>query len=413
MGSAEAKADFLGLVSPMLAGSRYAVSIVAVLAEIDSLTSGAEMRISRADAACLPASADWVSLVNGASEPNPFFEPWFFVPALSHLSDDRKIWLAEYREHGQLCGFYPMAVRDTYGRTPARHVGNWAHYQCFIGNPLIKAGSETAFWRHLLLALDREDWAAGFLSAAALPEHGPAHRGLIDAAQSLGRPCPVVHRQERALLSSDLQGPAYLEAYVRAKKRKEWRRLDNRLAELGEVRFETLRSSQDLKQWSAEFLALESGGWKGKDGAALDNSDATRRFFVAATEGALAAEKLDFQRLSLDGRPIAMLLNFMTPPGSWSFKIAYNEALSRFSPGVMIELRNLDRVLSDPVITWMDSCAVENHPMIDSLWAQRRAIVQVSVPLSGVRRLATYHLCRAAETASATLKSVMKIKRHA
>jgi hypothetical protein len=80
---------------------------------------------------------------------------------------------------------------------------------------------------------------------------------------------------------------------------------------------------------------------------------------------------------------------------------------------VMIELRNLARILDDiegdgPSIDWMDSCAVENHPMIDSLWAERRTIVQVSVPLKGIRRAVTWHLCRAAETASASLRRRIK-----
>ena len=62
-------------------------------------------------------------------------------------------------------------------------------------------------------------------------------------------------------------------------------------------------------------------------------------------------------------------------------------------------------VLGDPQLDWMDSCAVENHPMINSLWAQRRAIIQVSLPLAGAKRNAIYRACRAAETASARLRS--------
>ena len=101
-----------------------------------------------------------------------------------------------------------------------------------------------------------------------------------------------------------------------------------------------------------------------------------------------------------------MLINFRTPPGSWSFKIAYDESLARFSPGVLIELENLPRVLGDPQIDWMDSCAVENHPMINSLWAERRSIIQVSLPLAGAKRTAIYRACRAAEMASARLRNL-------
>ena len=46
-------------------------------------------------------------------------------------------------------------------------------------------------------------------------------------------------------------------------------------------------------------------------------------------------------RLDLDGKPLAMLVNFLTAPGSFSFKTAFDEAFSRYSPGVLIQLDNL------------------------------------------------------------------------
>ena len=91
-----------------------------------------------------------------------------------------------------------------------------------------------------------------------------------------------------------------------------------------------------------------------------------------------------------------MLINFLAPPGSFSFKIAYDEAYARFSPGVLLELDNLD-LLARGDIDWMDSCAAENHPMIDSLWGERRTIVRVSLPLAGARRRLSFAGWRAIE----------------
>jgi CelD/BcsL family acetyltransferase involved in cellulose biosynthesis len=363
----------------------------------------ATMQIALADPLRLPDEAAWADLADNACEPNPFFTPWFLKPALDHLSEGRKIWLATLSDGVRLHGLFPMAIRSHYGRMPAAHVGNWAHYQCFLGTPLIRAGMEADFWRALLLALDEAEWASGLLSITLLDPAGPVFGGLVEAAQSLGRPCPIVHRQQRALLQSDLTPEAYLEANVRGKKRKEWRRLENRLSELGAVEFSTFEGD-NLEQWCKDFLSLEAAGWKGDRGAALGNTPQTQRFFLDVMANAQAVGALDMQKLTLDGRPIAMLVNFMTPPGSWSFKIAHDEDLARYSPGVMIELRNMARVLGNPTLQWMDSCAVENHPMIDSLWAERREVVQVSVPLKGLRRSVTWHLCRAAETASAALR---------
>ncbi|MEV8367911.1 hypothetical protein, partial [Streptomyces niveus] len=54
-------------------------------------------------------------------------------------------------------------------------------------------------------------------------------------------------------------------------------------------------------------------------------------------------------------------------------------------------------------------CAVEDHPMIDSLWAQRRSVVRVSVPLSGWRRGAAFRLARAAEDAARAVKTFRRV----
>jgi CelD/BcsL family acetyltransferase involved in cellulose biosynthesis len=349
----------------------------------------------------------WARLASVASEPNAFAEHWFVTAALKYLSENREVRLAQvWAGDARLIGVIPLTHYSRYGRMPARHVSNWAHYQSFMGTPLIERGFEQAFWQALIMALDSSDWAAGFLSLTGLNEGGAVHRGLIDAAINLGREAPTVHRFERALLASESDAEVYLNTNMRGKKRKELRRLANRLRELGPVQFSVLSNAEELPKWCDDFLALEAAGWKGNEGAALANNATTANFLRVCLKGAHAADRLDFQRLDLDGRAIAMLINFRTPPGSWSFKIAYDESLARFSPGIMIELENLPRVLGDPHIEWMDSCAVENHPMINSLWAERRSIVQVSLPLAGAKRTAIYRACRAAETASARLRNL-------
>ena len=91
-----------------------------------------------------------------------------------------------------------------------------------------------------------------------------------------------------------------------------------------------------------------------------------------------------------------MLLNFVTPPGAFSFKTAIDEDYGRFSPGILLQIENY-RMLERADIAWTDSCAREFNEMINSLWQERRSIVRVSVPLSGARRRAVFALARTAE----------------
>lgn len=375
------------------------------------------------DAASLPAPAwaeihpartafdrlgpHWRDLAANASEPNAFAEPWFAAAALRHLepaSDMRmvEVWSGRGGEPS-LIGLLPLTILRGYARIPVSFTQNWLHAHSFLGAPLVRSGHEQDFWLAVLVALDGSQWARNFLHICKLVEHGPVHRALVSAAGQLGRPCDTVHRLERALLESDLSPLDYYERTVRKKKRKELKRLSARLGELGRVETRTLTAEEDLPGWCDAFLSLERSGWKGRGGSALGCSPSTEQFFREAIAGAFKAGKLDFLRLDLDGRSIAMLVNFLTPPGSFSFKIAFDEDYSRFSPGVLIQIENF-RVLAREEIGWMDSCAVEEHPMINSLWGERRPIVRVTIPLGAGLRQLMFRICRTIENGSAALR---------
>ncbi|WP_157218053.1 GNAT family N-acetyltransferase [Flavisphingomonas formosensis] len=354
-------------------------------------------------------AAAWDALAAAAAEPNIFSERWFVMAAIHHLplgstAHRLEIWDGEGAD-ARLVALLALASSRRYGRFPVRHVTNWRHYQSFLGTPLIVAGREREAWSAILDALGRLPWACNFLHIDGLVENGPVHRGLITAARAIGRTCDTVHRIERALLESALTPTAYYERTVRKKKRKELKRLATRLGELGAVRTRRLGPADALLDWIDVFLTLEQSGWKGKGGAALANMPDTEAFFREAVAGAHAAGRLEMLRLDLDDRPIAMLVNFLAPPGSFSFKIAFDEDYARFSPGVLVQIENY-RILDRPDIAWMDSCAVENHPMINSLWAERRAIVRVTTPLGAGRGTALFHLCRSAERVAAAARRI-------
>ncbi|MET0375961.1 MAG: GNAT family N-acetyltransferase [Rhizorhabdus sp.] len=347
----------------------------------------------------------WDDLAEDAAEPNAFGERWFVMAGIRHLAPVAGLRLVEIWRGERLIGLVPLCIGRRYGRISVRYTTNWLHHHSFLGTPLVRRGEERAFWSALLGELDRAGWAPAFLHLTALTEDGPVHRGLVAAAAALGRPCDIVHRFQRAQLDAGLSPQAYYEAHVRKKKRKELKRLFVRLAEMGEVRTSRLAKAEEVTGWCDDFLALERSGWKGWAGSALASKPDTAAFFCDVLADAFRAGRLDMLRIDVNGAAVAMLVNFLTPPGSFSFKIAFDEEFARFSPGVLIQVENL-QLLAREDIAWMDSCAVENHPMIDSLWAGRRPIIRVSVPLAGVRRRLVFRLCRAVEDAWAWLRRV-------
>lgn len=328
-------------------------------------------------------AAAWDRLAAEASEPNPFAERWCLQSALHLLDPERQARLVMVRDGGDgpVIGIMPVALATRYGRLPLRHVSGWAHPNHFHGAPLVRAGFESLFWSILLGWCDAAPWARTLLHVPRLTENGPLHRALVDVARVRGGDAEVVHREERALLDSDLSPADYWDAAVRAKKRKELRRQATRLAEEGAVRFRRWQRGEAIEPWIDAFLELEACGWKGRAGSALASHSDTQAWFRAILTGAAEAGRLDMRALDLDERPLAMLINFLAPPGGFSFKTAFDEDYARFSPGVLLQQANLD-LLDDPAIAWVDSCAAPGHPMIDGVWRERRALLWINAALS-------------------------------
>ncbi|QNO26451.1 GNAT family N-acetyltransferase [Sphingopyxis sp. OPL5] len=342
----------------------------------------------------------WDAVAAEASEPNPFAERWCLQSALHLLDPERLTRLVMVRDgaDGPVIGVMPLAPASHYGRLPFRHVTGWAHPNHFHGAPLVRAGFESLFWSILLGWCDAARWAKTLVHMPRLTEDGPLHRALVDIARGRGGEAEIVHREERALLESTLSPEDYWDGAVRAKKRKEHRRQANRLAEQGAVAFRRWSADEPVEPWIDAFLDLEARGWKGRAGSALASHGETEAWFRAILAGAAEAGRLDMRALDLDGRPLAMLVNFLCPPGGFSFKTAFDENYARFSPGVLLQQANLD-LLADDRVDWIDSCAAPGHPMIDSVWRERRALVWINVPLSGAGDRLRFSLLTKAERA--------------
>ncbi len=341
----------------------------------------------------------WSELAGQASEPNIFYEQWFLRPGLEQFDHHPDLclfllWAGE-PGHSPLLGLFPLGPASRFGRWPVPHVQNWMHHNCFLGTPLVRKGSEKIFWERLLTALDAKDWP-GFLHINGMTIGGPLDSALRAVSSDQKRRCDLVQSQARALLQSDLRSEAYYETTLRTKKRKDLRRQAKRLKEQGEVTYGHHLGAQGLDQWVDEFLQLEKAGWKGENGSALDSSPKTRAFFEQSVAGAAAAGQLERRDIRLDGKPLAMLVNFLSLPGGFGFKTAFDEQYSRFSPGVLLQIDNL-KFLDQPASRWIDSCAAQDHPMIDSLWSGRRHIGRFSIELKGVSRRAIFHGFRLGE----------------
>jgi CelD/BcsL family acetyltransferase involved in cellulose biosynthesis len=340
---------------------------------------------------------EWDALASWAAEPNPFFESWALLPALRALDPKDTVELLWVEGDGALVGLLPVRRERGYYGHPLPHMRSWVHANAFVGTPLVAKGCETAFWRAALEWADAYAGGSLFLHLAQVPLDGPVHAALVAELQRQKRRGAVVLREERALLASPSAAADYFEASLSGKKRKELRRQHNRLAEEGTLAFERRRDNDGIDAWIADFLALESQGWKGDAGSALASDPATAALFAGTMAEAARLGRLERLQLTLDGKPIAMLANLYAAPGAFSYKTAFDERYARFSPGVLLQRENL-ALLEDPAVRWCDSCAAAGHPMIDHIWRERRAMGRLSIAIGGPLRRLAFDAISAAET---------------
>ncbi len=325
----------------------------------------------------------WERIAKGACEPNVFALPWMVLPALVALDPQQKARLAMvHNDAGALIGVMPVATAPRLGRVPLQIVGDWCHPNSFLSPICIADGAEMAFWQALLPALAVVAPRARLVALNRVAEGSTVHQGLVTAAAQEHRPLVIEQQIVRAMLAPDCDAEAYWQAAVRPKKRKELRRQWKRLNELGAIGIDTLAADGDVGAWIDEFVALEASGWKGSAGSAIASAAATDGFFRSAIAAAHGAGALCFTALRLDGRAIAMLITLIDGNAGFSFKTAFDEDLARFSPGVLLQRESLD-ILAARKLDWIDSCAAQDHPMIDSLWRERRTILCLTMPMPG------------------------------
>ena len=189
----------------------------------------------------------------------------------------------------------------------------------------------------------------------------------------------VLRQWQRAVLRPRGTYEEWFEGNFDRKRRKEYRRLANRLSEQGTFEQLAFQCTEDSRPWAAEILSLEASGWKGKRGTALATDKELKTAFIDACQLLAASGKLRFWKLVLNGKAIASAYAIVEGDQAWLVKIAYDEAFAKFSPGVLLILHATEQLFAEPGLKLIDSCAIPGHPMIENIWRDRMEMADVMI----------------------------------
>jgi hypothetical protein len=224
------------------------------------------------------------------------------------------------------------------------------------------------------------DEHASVLRWATLPADTPFFATLTDWLEDNRLDFRVTKRVERPVLDAAADGrEAAFAEWLGGKRAREFRRCRRRLEELGRLVLRSLDGPHDAQAWIDAFFEIEQSGWKGRRGTALACSTAERRWFDAVTTRAAAEGRVLVYSLELDGRPVAMSVNYRAGGRIWCFKTAYDAALARYSPGAVLEYESSLAALADPTIDWLDACTGGDGGLMGALWRDRRPVVDLLI----------------------------------
>jgi CelD/BcsL family acetyltransferase involved in cellulose biosynthesis len=310
----------------------------------------------------------WQALAEDSAGSNPFFHPGFALPAIECLAEGA-ISAAVVGSSRGMKALAPFS-RSRLGRL-APAIRLYAHKYAPLGEPLVESGETEAALACLVEGLAPEGSGLS-LVLPDMPLDGPVAEAVRAVAAVDARPLVLLDEHRRAMVTR--QGVDGLRAALSRDKRKQVARQLRRLSDMGPVAFTSDTVASHVRARFEEFLALEAAGWKGRHGTALASTTATSAFSRAAVSNLAEAGKVRIDSLRIGTHPVAILVSFIGGSAAYTWKIAYDEAYARFSPGVQLMLEAPAALFSDPAVMLIDSCASAGHPMIDGLWPERRGI---------------------------------------
>jgi CelD/BcsL family acetyltransferase involved in cellulose biosynthesis len=318
----------------------------------------------------------WRDLATRASEPNPFFEPAFLIPALRHLASGTAVVLVLVYDEDELVWAAPISSHRRWRRVWLPSVTTWCHTHCFFGAPLVADDRAEAAWRLVLDAVVAWRPRARVLILELMPTDGRLLAALERAAE--GRRVNRYETYTRATLRrASLVGDT---APQRGRHRRELERR-SRLVERETGAPFTTRDVSAEPGAIEGFLELEEAGWTGRARTALASKPDEALFALEAARSFQEQGRLVMLATTAGSGIAAELFAVRSGRTLFMFKITFDERSARFSPGTHL-VRDMTRwFAAEPDLDLIDSCAAPENDFINRLLPDRRPLATVLVSL--------------------------------
>ena len=215
-----------------------------------------------------------------------------------------------------------------------------------------------------------------------------AFKHLTKAAESLGLPFAEANTHDRAALFSsqdrdDTSARETKDFTALSKKRlRELNRQMRKLSETAEIQFEIAKTQDEILDAFEGFMTLELKGWKGRHGTALYNHKSIAAFSRQIVASLAATNGCEIHTMKQNGKTIAGLIWLGRKGDLAPWKMAFEENLSLYSPGMLMMQLSTNQIAARKSFKRADSLAVTDHWMMNRIWSGRIEITDLAICLN-------------------------------
>jgi CelD/BcsL family acetyltransferase involved in cellulose biosynthesis len=310
----------------------------------------------------------WTDLTRRAADPNVFYEPAFALNAASVFGRGVGVILV-WNSDGNLTGLFPL--RHTYRPLPT--LMGWTHPFAPLGAPLVDRDVLEPTITAVLDYVAAEPQLPKRILLPFMPTDGLVTKALDAAVAARDGRVAVFGAHQRPLLKCSADAHSLDKHQGGARRRKSFRKRRD-LAENADLSSEIDSSPDVVARIFADFLTLETSGWKGRAGTAIAQHPDIERFVAGAVLGLAGQGKVIAGRLIRDGAAIAAMLILRSANGAWGWKVTYDENFAHYSPGMLLFADVTERLITDPGVDWGDSCAAPERSAYGRYWRERLAL---------------------------------------
>lgn len=254
----------------------------------------------------------------------------------------------------------------------------------FVSGPVIDPAVAADVASAFLAAIAADPALPGVIALPEIATDSAAVQALVRAATAGGHPLVTVKTAARPTVSR--QCGIKSSGSTRKKLRQDW----NRLSALGQAEVVCHRTPEAVAEALEVFLTMEAASWKGAQGTALLCNDRDAAFARRLIVDLAAADAASVTLLTLDGRAIAAQVLLHCGDTVYTWKMAFDAAFAKYSPGVLLVDKLTGNWLAEGGIAQLDSCSSEDGFM-GRIWTGRQPLADMLLD-TGRRRSVAFTL---------------------